>query len=43
VPFHDFTHVGNDDKLFYDTDHLNRDGVLNFFENSLKPLLTARP
>jgi hypothetical protein len=43
VQFHDFTHVGNDDKLFYDTDHLNRDGVLNFFEHSLKPLLTARP
>jgi hypothetical protein len=37
--FHDFTHVGNDDKLFYDTDHLNREGVLNFFEHSLKPVL----
>jgi hypothetical protein len=42
VEFHDFTHVGNGEKLFYDTDHLNRDGVLNFFEHSLAPLLTAR-
>lgn len=41
APFHDFTHVGNDDKLFYDTDHLNRDGVLAFFETSLAPVLAA--
>jgi hypothetical protein len=39
VEFHDFTHVGNDEKLFYDTDHLNREGVLNFFEHSLAPVL----
>lgn len=39
IPLHDFTHVGNDDKLFYDTDHLNRDGVLGFFEQSLAPVL----
>ena len=37
VEFHDFTHVGNEEKLFYDTDHLNREGVLNFFEHSLAP------
>jgi hypothetical protein len=42
VELHDFTHVGNDEKLFYDTDHLNRDGVLNFFEHSLKPVLTQK-
>lgn len=41
IPFHDFTHVGNEDALFFDTDHLNRDGVLRFFEQSLAPLLTA--
>jgi hypothetical protein len=40
--FHDFTHAGNDDKLFYDTDHLNREGVLNFFEHSLKPVLADK-
>lgn len=37
--FHDFSRIGNDDARFYDTDHLNRDGVLNFFEQSLVPLL----
>ncbi len=41
VPMHDFSHVGNDDTLFYDTDHLNRDGVLRFFQESLGPVLTA--
>lgn len=39
VTLQDFTHVGNEDKQFYDTDHLNRDGVLAFFERSLAPLL----
>jgi hypothetical protein len=39
IVVHDFTHVGNDDALFYDTDHLNRAGVLRFFEQSLAPLL----
>src|SRR5262249_35813869 len=41
VAFHDFTHVDNDDKLFYDTDHLNKNGVLNFFEHSLVPVLST--
>lgn len=41
IPLHDFASVGNDDRLFYDTDHLNRDGVLAFFEHSLAPLLVA--
>jgi hypothetical protein len=40
--FHDFTHIGNDDRLFYDTDHLNREGVLNFFEHSLAPVLARK-
>jgi hypothetical protein len=38
---HDFSRVGNDDRFFYDTDHLNRDGVLHFFEGSLRHVLTA--
>jgi hypothetical protein len=42
IQLHDFTHVGNDDKLFYDTDHLNKDGVLRFFEHALAPLLTGK-
>jgi hypothetical protein len=40
VDFHDFSLVGNDEKLFYDTDHLNREGVLNFFEHYLSGTLT---
>lgn len=40
IPLHDFTHMGNDEKLFYDTDHLNKDGVLAFFQAALVPLLT---
>jgi hypothetical protein len=41
VTIHDFSHVANDNKFFYDTDHLNRAGVMNFFENHLKAVLTA--
>lgn len=41
IPLHDFTHAGNDEKLFYDTDHLNRDGVLHFFQTALAPVLRA--
>ncbi len=41
VPFHDFTHVGNDEKHFYDTDHLNKEGVVAFFERSLAPILAG--
>jgi len=39
VELHDLSHEGNDPKFFYDTDHLNRDGVLNFFSQHLGPLL----
>lgn len=39
VELHDFSHVGNDDALFQDTDHLNRAGVLEFFNTSLAPML----
>jgi hypothetical protein len=39
VPFHDFSLVNNDDALFYNTDHLNRDGVLSFFNGYLADLL----
>lgn len=46
VEVHDFTSVNDDPELFYDSDHLNRDGALRFFENHLAPLLgesRARP
>ena len=39
VEFHDFSLVGNDEKFFFNTDHLNKTGVLNFFENYLKRVL----
>jgi hypothetical protein len=41
--FHDFSRVGNDEHWFSDTDHLNRSGVLHFFETSLRPLLVPIP
>lgn len=43
IPLHDFTHTSNAEKLFYDTDHLNKDGVLQFFETALVPLLVQQP
>lgn len=43
VEFHDFSLVGNEEKFFYNTDHLNRAGVLNFFENYLQDLVRPDP
>jgi hypothetical protein len=40
---HDFSQVANDEKFFYDTDHLNRSGVLNFFDTFLARLMRNRP
>lgn len=40
APYHDFAGVNNDEQLFYDTDHLNRSGVLSFFEHHLAGVLT---
>jgi len=39
VEFYDYSLVDNEDKYFYNTDHLNREGVLNFFEHYLKDVL----
>jgi len=41
VPLHDFSGDHYDDALFYDTDHLNREGVQTFFDRSLVALLRA--
>lgn len=41
IPLHDFTHLENGDSHFFDTDHLNRDGVLSFFDSGLAPVLKA--
>ena len=39
IEFHDFSLTSNDEKYFFNTDHLNRMGVLNFFELDLKAIL----
>ena len=39
VALHDFTSLGNDPEFFYDSDHLNRDGVLNFFRQGFATLV----
>ena len=39
VAFEDFSRVGNDEAFFYDTDHLNQAGVVNFFGRALAPVL----
>lgn len=39
VPLLDFTHAGFDDDLFFDADHLNRDGVTRFLDELLVPAL----
>lgn len=39
VEFHDFSLVSNDKEFYFNTDHLNRQGVLNFYESNLGPIL----
>jgi hypothetical protein len=39
MELHDFSSVTNDESLFYDSDHLNQAGVLEFFKTTLAPLL----
>lgn len=39
VPLHDFTRVNNRDAFYYNTDHLNRDGVTAFINEHLAPAL----
>lgn len=38
---HDLSQVANEEKFFYDTDHLNRAGVLHLFEHHLAAILKA--
>jgi hypothetical protein len=40
--FYDLTSVCNDEEFFFNTDHLNRTGVLHFYENHLKEMLTVQ-
>jgi hypothetical protein len=39
--FHDFSLSMDDTKFFFDTDHLNRTGVTEFFDRDLKALLVS--
>jgi hypothetical protein len=41
--FYDFSLVSNDEKFFFNTDHLNRTGVLYFFQNYLESKLISDP
>ena len=41
VEFHDFSLVDNDEKYYFNSDHLNKSGVLNFFQQTFAPMLVA--
>lgn len=41
IEFHDFSLVDNDDKFFFNPDHLNQAGVLNFYQSHLKSVLMS--
>ena len=42
IALDDWSLVGNEERYFFDTDHLNRAGVLRFFERHLQAKLTPR-
>jgi hypothetical protein len=39
VPYHDFSETTNEQSLYFDTDHLNRAGLTEFFKRDLKSIL----
>jgi hypothetical protein len=41
TPLYDFSQSVQDESLYFDADHLNRAGVMRFFEQHLVPLLRA--
>lgn len=41
VEFHDMSLVCNDERFFFNTDHLNRAGVLNYYRTCLGPVLVG--
>lgn len=43
VPFHDFSLTMDEPRFYFDTDHLNRVGLTEFFSRHLKPILTRQP
>ncbi len=43
VEFYDFSLVNNDEKYFFNPDHLNKAGVLAFYDGYLANILRAKP
>jgi len=41
VSFHDFSSTMDEPRFYFDTDHLNRTGLTEFFARQLKPILTS--
>src|SRR5450830_939183 len=41
VPFHDFSAKTSEPSLYFDTDHLSRAGLTQFFFRDLKPVLVS--
>jgi hypothetical protein len=41
VPFHDFSLAMDEPRFYFDTDHLNRVGLTEFFARQLKSILTS--
>jgi len=41
VPLHDFSAAQSEPRFYFDTDHLNRAGLTEFFSRQLKSLLTS--
>lgn len=41
VPFHDFSAKTSEPSLYFDTDHLSRAGLTEFFTRDLKPVLVS--
>jgi hypothetical protein len=41
VPFHDFSVRTSEPGLYFDTDHLNRAGLTEFFKRDLKSILVS--
>ena len=41
IPLNDFSQTVNEPRFYFDTDHLNRAGMTEFFNQNLKSILTA--
>ena len=41
VPYHDFSQTMDEARYYFDTDHLNREGLATFLDRHLKAILTA--